>query len=142
MFWRHNSIATFLTLIAGGLCLTPGKDLASSPFVSFDKFAHLILFTLIALSWMVGLRKQTRFSYLRDHFFPLVITAGIFYGISLEIIQGLAFTDRYADWKDALADAIGVVLGACIFLLIYGKIAFQNASRRSLSSQMIERFLN
>lgn len=142
MFWRHNFIATFLTLIAGGLCLTPGKDLAAAPFISFDKFAHLVLFTLISLCWMVGLRKQTRFTYLRDHFFPLVLTAGIFYGIALEIIQGIAFTDRYADWKDALADTLGVFVGAGIFLLIYGKMAFQNASRRSLSSQMIERFLN
>ncbi|MBM3170828.1 MAG: VanZ family protein [Bacteroidetes bacterium] len=140
MFWRHNGIAFFLTVLAGCLCLTPGKDLASAPFVSFDKFAHVVLFSLISLTWMVGLRKQSRFGYLRDHFFPLVITAGIFYGIALELIQGAVFADRFADWKDALANALGVVVGALIFLSVYGKIAFQNASRRSLPAQLLERF--
>lgn len=141
MFWRHNGIAFFLTVLAGSLCLIPGKDLTASPFVSFDKFAHLALFTLISLSWMVGLRKQSRFGYLREHFFPLVITAGIFYGIALELMQGALFVDRYADWKDALADALGVLLGGLIFLAVYGKIAFQNTSRRSLPGQLVERFL-
>ena len=140
MFWRLNGIALFLTILAGVLCLTPGKDLASAPFLSFDKFAHLLLFSLISLSWLVGLRKQNHFGYLRDNFFMLVIVVGIFYGIALELIQGAAFTDRFADWKDALADALGVIVGALVFLLVYGKIAFQNTSHRRSLARIIERF--
>jgi hypothetical protein len=36
---------------------------------------------------------------------------------------------------------LGVLLGALIFLAVYGKIAFQNTSRRSLPGQLVERFL-
>jgi len=143
MFWRHNLLPLGLTLLVSLLCLTPGGDMPGSPFISFDKLSHAAFFMLLFFQWSVGLRKQDRFIWWRRHSFALAFFGCLAYGGLLELLQGLAFESRSADWKDFLADAIGVGAGAVFYVLLFGKDGFRlgmSHRNRWRPKKSIERF--
>ena len=76
----------------------PGPDVPAS-----DKWQHLVAYGLLSLS-AVQLFLPGR---------PLlaVAVALVLLGIGLEIAQGTLTTDRMMDWRDAVANTLGVGLG-------------------------------
>jgi len=73
----------------------------AAPIVGFDKIVHIGLFGVWIILWLLASRDKT----------ILFICLGIAYGIGLEFYQQLLPFDRTFDWWDALADAVGVLLG-------------------------------
>lgn len=69
-----------------------------------DKIEHLLAYGLLA-AWAAWLFPSRR---------GLVVAALalVALGIAMEFAQGAFTTDRMMDWRDAVADAIGVVAGA------------------------------
>jgi len=100
-----------------------------APFISFDKLAHALVFALLAFWLTVGLRKQS--IYRRHRIFAplLALVYSIAYGGAIEVTQELLLADRYGDWKDLLADAVGAGIGVIAFFAIYGKAAYYVALR-------------
>jgi len=92
-------IWTILILIA---CSWPGKSMPEAPVVGFDKIVHIGLFSVWAVLWLMASREKTL----------LIILLGFAYGLGLEVYQQLLPFDRTFDWWDALADAVGILLGA------------------------------
>jgi len=85
-----------------------------------DKWTHLLIFGvfgfLVARSFFV----LTRPRWLWQNFWLFAILVGIVYGISDEFHQ-LFVPGRYSDVWDALADAIGTILGVVVFLVFFKK---------------------
>ena len=82
-------------------CLVPGQGLPSVHVVSFDKLIHVVLFVGFGLLWTrAAPHLQTR-----------ILVAGVVLGIATEVAQGLLPVNRSADVFDAVADAVGLVIG-------------------------------
>ena len=88
------------------MTLAPNEDVPGSSLV-WDKAAHSIAFGLLTL---IGLLMSTHRRWL--------VAAGVMgLGIAIEVAQALMGFGRQGDWRDALADAIGVVLGVALWAL-------------------------
>ena len=72
---------------------------------SLDKLAHAVCYAILFLLFAYALRKYLLY----------IMVACIVYGILIELYQGYLLTSRTADWVDALANAIGVVIALKIF---------------------------
>jgi VanZ family protein len=108
---KFSAPAFIWTLVVTILTLLPGRDLPQVNVVNFDKFAHLGVFFLM------------NFLYLRwKKFGPnlkpstLIITLLIIaYSGLIELLQGIFYTDRFADWFDFLANATGAGIAYITF---------------------------
>ena len=90
---------TFLILAA---CTWPGKDIPTAPAAGFDKIVHAGLFFVWIILWLLAYPGKSKL---------IIVVAGMLYGIGLEFYQQLLPFGRTFDWWDALADAVGVLLG-------------------------------
>ena len=102
--------ACLWTLGIFAACLWPGRELPHSDIPFIDKWTHFILFGVFSFLWLC-VYPSRRFSRL---LLIGVIAAAL--GILIEYLQGwLPQLGRSKDAMDALADAIGGVLGAGLF---------------------------
>ena len=69
--------------------------------LSFDKWVHVGLFAVLGFLWARAVPGRTW----------QVLIGGIAFGVAIELWQGLPLVGRTPDAADALADAVGVVLG-------------------------------
>lgn len=97
----RNWIAWLWTLAILVACSLPGKSLPAAPVMGFDKIVHVGLFCVWIILWLLATRNKALF----------YILLGMVYGLALEFYQQLLPFDRSFDWWDALADAVGVLLG-------------------------------
>ncbi|MCX7743719.1 MAG: VanZ family protein [Flavobacteriales bacterium] len=122
MFFRHNFITILWLLIIAAVCLIPGRNVPQSPYISFDKLFHTAIFGCLTFQMMIGLKKQYTFKRLRYQAVPCSIIFSIFYGLLMELLQGLLLPDRSFDALDALANTLGVMVGWLLFELIFYKM--------------------
>jgi VanZ family protein len=94
-------LAYMLLLVTGVISLMPAPDIGGS-----DKIAHFIVF--LSLSAWFSLIVEHRKSLW------LVLIGLIAYGLLLELLQGLT-TYRTGDFRDALANSLGVVSGIVFY---------------------------
>lgn len=88
------------------LSLAPNEDVPGSGLV-WDKAAHAIAYTILVV---VGLLFSTHRRWV------VVLTVwGI--GIGIEFIQAAMPFGRQGDWRDALANSIGIALGWGVWAL-------------------------
>jgi hypothetical protein len=110
---RHSyGLAVGWALFILLLCAAPGRFIPSAGWLqllSIDKLAHAGLFFVQASLIMVAAQKSDAISAKWWW-----LSAAVLYGLLIEILQAVVFTDRSFEWFDALADAIGVL---CAVLL-------------------------
>ena len=87
------------------LCVLPTEDLPAT--ATSDRTEHTV-------AWFV--LTVTGYALAPDRRWQIPAFA-IFYGVFVEVLQGLAPTGRHSDFADFLADALGVALGVGAFLL-------------------------
>ena len=124
MFFKYNLLAILWALFILALTALPGEDFPDLDFwslLTFDKAAHMFVFTVLVLQLIVGFIKQYRFRQLRYKAVKVAFSIGIIYGALTELLQEFIFTDRNADIWDFVANFIGCILGVVGFRLIYGK---------------------
>ncbi|MEQ1603029.1 MAG: VanZ family protein [Methylophilaceae bacterium] len=103
-----------MPLIFFGLCLLttvmtlmPAGNIPSA-FTFWDKAQHTLSFVLLTLTGSLAYPKKTSFIYL-----------GLFlYGAIIEIMQNTLTTTRTGDVLDWMADAIGIVIGLCLYFIL------------------------
>ena len=100
---RSFILAVGWTVGIGVLCSLPGNALPPSPYTSFDKLVHLVLFALFGILWGQAL-AQRRWS---GH----VFVGGVIYGTLIELYQDWLIPGRFADPFDAVADTLGLTVG-------------------------------
>jgi VanZ family protein len=98
--------AIFWTVLIFVLCTMPSQSLPKGQ--PNDKISHLIAFAGFTFFWCFQSSQ-----------YWLVVLFAIFYGIIIEFWQGSLPQDfnRSFDWYDALADAIGGLIGLPIYLI-------------------------
>jgi len=101
-------------------------DLSFWNLLSFDSFAHLGVFAVLACSMLVGFVKQYSFPTLRYHPYWWVLVIGLIYGGFVESIHVL-ISDRHASWIDLISNLIGCVVGLALFYAVYGRLSDRTA---------------
>lgn len=103
------------------LCAIPGKNLPHytwADLLSVDKLVHfsmfLILCVLIKRAWALSENKPRPSM---QNF--IVIPCCMIYGGMLELMQNYCYTDRSGSWFDFLANSIGAIAGALLFLKLF-----------------------
>lgn len=96
------------------VCLFPSKELPRMDVPFIDKWVHFVLFggqTFLALA---ALKHPTRRNIGR-----VVLLCALF-GAAIEVLQLLsnAWLHRAYEFADIVADAVGVLIGLLLFLLI------------------------
>lgn len=80
-------------------------------FKNNDKVVHIILY--FGLSFLLYLEYSNDF-FSKDkyrYFYLIILFIPLLYGGLIEILQGLFFPPRTAEWGDWFADILGSVLG-------------------------------
>ena len=100
------------------LCGLPGNDFPDLSFLEWlrpDKIAHLFLFGIQCLLLLIGISRQNQFPKLLKNAVFYSLTLTILYGAFVEILQDYVFIHRSGDIRDAIANAIGALLGFWIY---------------------------
>jgi VanZ family protein len=108
---------TFLILF---FCLTQSSNI---PIIGIgiphlDKLVHVFFHFVFTLLWFLFLRNQLKS---RSNIRLLVISfsLSVFYGIGIEIMQGVFTTTRKADLFDVLANMSGALLAAFVIQMFF-----------------------
>lgn len=101
---RRFLLPVLWTLGILAACSIPGRELPAAPIAGLDKVAHVVLFAGFGWLWARALPA-------RRAAWAGLLGAGLAYAVFTEWYQGLLPLGRSADPYDALADALGLVLG-------------------------------
>lgn len=119
--WYAAAVWAIFILI---LCGIPGKHIPEITFwkwLKWDKVTHLALFGMQAYLLLRADRLQQgkKLTLLRIRGW---VTLAIFYGAVIEILQLTVFTGRSADYRDAIANGLGAILGMIAFRYLEEKM--------------------
>ncbi len=118
MFWKYNRLAIAWALVILILCGFPGTNLPKLSFLEWlrpDKIIHLVIFGIQTILLSRGFELQSSFYTLKrsPRLWALLFSTG--YGIVVEILQVYVFISRSGDVRDALANALGAIMGAWLY---------------------------
>ena len=122
MFLKHTYVAFLWALLILALCGLPGNEFPDLSFwrlLTFDKFAHAFVFSVLVVLLIVGFKKQRTFFFLRENAIKISFYSSIAYGGIVEILQQILFAGRSADLLDFLSNGLGCLVGLLCFYLIY-----------------------
>ena len=94
------------TAILLAMCLVPQEDLPSAPMG--DKIEHSVAWFVLTITGL-----------LLSHHRPRAIAAfAIGLGAAVEVLQATMESGRHGDWRDLLADSLGVLAALALYALI------------------------
>jgi VanZ family protein len=100
------------------LTMMPGKYIPPVniwDLTNIDKLAHLFVFAVLMVLLLYGFQKQTQFNPLPFRMLLIAFFICVSYGLLIEGMQGTLLTDRHFELYDALANAIGCIIGGFLF---------------------------
>ena len=80
-----------------------------------DKLAHGLLYALLAISMMAGVKRDAR---MRVRTYLYVCALATSYGALMEILQRFCTLTRSGEMMDLYADAIGALIGVIIVAIL------------------------
>jgi len=101
--WAATLLLLVLCLVPKGV--VPGGEVSPRRIPHLDKVAHFSMFAGFALLWFRAGGASTRVRATR------VLGAAFALAVATELLQGLPAVSRDPDVLDALADAVGAVVG-------------------------------
>ena len=107
-------IALSLSVIVVVASLINTNSLPTRNFNISDKILHAFAYIILIWSWLLVFRNKTSCK-----FKLLIFVCLIGFGIILELLQGGMMQHRTADWKDVLANVVGLMLGLVTFRYVY-----------------------
>ena len=81
---------------------------------NIDKAYHSIAYFVLALTWLFSFYKKPNKKY-------LIILCCIIFGILIEVLQSTLTVYRTGDYKDVLANTLGILLALVVFNLFIKK---------------------
>lgn len=118
-FLRYNLFGIVWGVFIAFLVLLPGQEmLPTDDLILFDRFAHMLVFTIWVLLLIVGFYKQRTFPKLHYRAEVVAVLLALGYGFLLEALQ-LFSSSRTFEWQDVWMNVLGCLLGWCLFWLIY-----------------------
>lgn len=112
---RYDYLAIGWSIVVLILCGIPGRKIPQLTFLEWlrpDKIVHLILFGTQSFLLLKAYFEVGKSAAEKKW---LYVGLSIAYGIVIEILQKYIFIDRSADYRDAIANAIGAFCGLWIF---------------------------
>lgn len=100
------------TLFITFLLLFPTTNFPKVEVPSIDKLGHVILFSILVIIWLFFVLSKTEVGKLTSIW---VVLIAFFYGIIIEVSQGLFFESRTADVWDIIANSAGILMGWLVF---------------------------
>ena len=115
-WWLDNSLFVAISLSLGiiFLSLLNMGVIPSTGVKVSDKVLHSLAYMVLMWSWLLYFRDNNS---LKNRFF-LIISLTVF-GIILEVLQGGSLVNRTPDWKDVIANVLGLILGMLTFGFLY-----------------------
>ncbi|MBZ4036820.1 VanZ family protein [Flavobacterium sp. 17A] len=102
------------------LCLTDSGNLPAVNFPSLDKIVHFCFHFGFTISWILFFKKELKGKESEDFkAYLIAFIFSVFFGITIEILQGALTATRAADVTDILANALGAVIA------VFSAIAFK-----------------
>lgn len=117
----HKQLLLLWAIICSGIiayfCLTDSGNVPAVNFPSIDKIVHFCFHFGFTISWILFFKKELK-GKTTDDFKAYLISFifSVFFGITIEILQGAFTKTRAADVADILGNAIGAT--AAIFTAI------------------------
>jgi hypothetical protein len=100
--WVMVAFVILVSLLPGGKLPVTGVN---------DKVEHLLFYTLLAV-WFAGIYPRSRY---------VVIGLGLFLmGAAIEWAQGAMNLGRQSDFRDLIANSVGISIGLCLALVWLG----------------------
>jgi len=81
---------------------------------NIDKAYHSIAYFVLALTWLFSFYKKPNKKY-------IIVICCILFGIIIEVLQSTLTIYRTGDYKDVLANSLGVLLALFIFNIFFKK---------------------
>jgi VanZ family protein len=101
-------------------CLTNSSNIPAINFPSIDKIVHFCFHFGFTVSWILFFKKELKGKEADDYKAYLIsFIFSVFFGITIEILQGVLTTTRTPDVTDVLANTIGATIG------VFSAIAFK-----------------
>ncbi|MBQ6190192.1 MAG: VanZ family protein [Bacteroidaceae bacterium] len=121
-YLKRYPLSHFVIAVVIILSLAPIPEMPRLPDINLlDKWAHFVMYGgLCLVIWWEYWRQHRQINW--QHATIGAILLPIILGILMELGQTYLTTCRTGDWLDAVANAIGVVLGAVIGYFILPKI--------------------
>ncbi len=99
-------VAIFWTIVITTLSLITIGNIGESIAISNkDKYVHFLFYFVFTILWILYF-KYKQFDNLK-----IVLLIAIFYGILMEIFQGIFTTTRHPDVYDVIANSLGAFTG-------------------------------
>mgnify|MGYP006155949065 CR=1 FL=1 len=93
------------------LCLTDSGNLPAVNFPSLDKIVHFCFHFGFTISWILFFKKELKGKAPDDYKAYLIsFIFSVFFGITIEILQGVLTVTRASDVTDVLANALGALV--------------------------------
>ncbi|WP_094746048.1 VanZ family protein [Aequorivita soesokkakensis] len=116
-------IAVLYSLTISVLFFIPSPELPEIQISAVDKIVHILIYFILINIWMLYFYRKKNF-HLENKWILLLLLSVLFYGIIIEILQGLFTVSRSADIIDIAANFIGSLLGIFFFKSIKHKFNF------------------
>jgi VanZ family protein len=121
MILRYNLFTIAWAVLILAVTLTPGAsmpDLSIWDLLSFDRFAHLFVFSILVFLMTIGFTKQYTSLFLRFNAARLAFLFSFGYSLVLELLQEI-IPGRSVEINDVIANSAGCLIGSLVFYLIY-----------------------
>ena len=105
-FWKILFLGTSVVVLA--LALTPGGD--QLPTTGWDKANHLLAFFTLCVLGLLAYPKYV----------VIVLLGLLLYGGLIEMMQSFT-SNRFAEYADLAADAVGLIAGWCSVFIMKNK---------------------
>jgi VanZ family protein len=118
-FWLANAfgIALFFSFFILTMSLINGNSMPLNTFNLSDKILHSTAYMVLMWVWMMALKQRGMSRSV------IILLIGLtMFGIVVEGLQASLTESRTADWKDAVANFIGLIMGMTTFNGLYYKL--------------------
>lgn len=113
-YWKSVFVLISILVLS---FMNPPSIPSMKELFSFDKIAHLIMYTGFTFVLLWDTSQATGFKNRRQLYVLAGILFPVFIGALTEVLQTILFAPRAAEWGDFFSDTSGVGIG---WLMFYG----------------------
>lgn len=103
----------------GVLSLLPNENLPRVEITRVDLVAHFLLYMVFTILLINGNRIESKYILFKKYAVLTALVVSITYGGIIELIQGIGWLNRSADWFDFGMNAVGSLIGVIIYFIAY-----------------------
>jgi VanZ family protein len=113
-YWKSILVLTAIFLLS---FMNPPSIPTMKELFSFDKIAHLIMYSGFTFVLLVDTSQSTGYTNRRRVYLVAGVLFPVFIGALTEVLQTILFAPRSAEWGDFFSDSSGVAIGWLMFYL-------------------------